>query len=287
MAFEIVDSGEKEKWQLSFMRQTSRKRKYSFPNYDHYDRREALKTFLQPSFFLNGNDEEEYVRDMLENPTIAKFATANHSAYGTAMDHALRAFVDNKGGLTNTTIQGINDSKPKHLMENPNTFSLFFKNKYNFNKRDPKTRSILDLGRYRLERNFRQKVEKEKKKLKKKTDEFDENGNRIYKDEEGNIIPTFNIGADGKQNNAEPENLDLRNLFKEDGEDNSEINYPVPQDSSDEEDEGEIKEATLGIKEHFANIESIVNKENGLGYYQELASRKNRNTLIRIDGAFL
>ena len=92
------------------MWQTDRKRKYRFPNYDQYDRREALKTFLQPSFFLNGNDEEEYVQDMLENPTIAKFAIANHSAYGTAMDHALRTFVDNRGGLTNTTIWGINKS---------------------------------------------------------------------------------------------------------------------------------------------------------------------------------
>ena len=184
---------------------------------------------------------------MLENLTVAKFAITNHSAYGTAMDHALRTFADNRGGLTNTTIQGINDSKHKHLMENPSTFSLFFKNKYNFNERNPKTRSVLDIGRYHLERNFRKKVEKEKKKLKKKTDEFDENGNHIYKDEEGNIISTFNIGADGKQNNAEPENLDLRNLFNEDGEDNSEINYPVPQDSSDEEDEGEI----TGIQEYF------------------------------------
>ena len=80
MAFEIVHSGEKEKWQLPFMRQTNRKRKYRFPNYDQYDRREALKTSLQPSFFLNGNDEEEHVQDMLENPTVAKFAIANHSA---------------------------------------------------------------------------------------------------------------------------------------------------------------------------------------------------------------
>ena len=80
----------KEKWQLPFMLQTNRKRKYRFPNYDQYGRREALKTFLQPSFFLNGNDEEEYVHDMLENPTVAKFAVANHSAFGTAMDHALR-----------------------------------------------------------------------------------------------------------------------------------------------------------------------------------------------------
>ena len=159
----------------------------------------------------------------------------------------MRTFVDNKGGLTNTTIRGINDSKPKHLMENPSTFALFFKDKYNFNERNPKTRSILDIGRYRLQRNFRKKVEKEKKKLKKRSDEFNENGNRIYKDEEGNIIPTIDIGANGKQNNAETEDLGLRNLFKEDGEDNSEINHPVPQDSNDEEDEEEKEKKPLSV----------------------------------------
>ena len=39
----------------------------------------------------------------------------------------------------------------------------------------------------------------------------------------------------------------------------------MPQDSSDKKDEKERKEATLDINEHFANIESVVNNENGLG----------------------
>ena len=46
---------------------------------------------------------------------------------------------------------------------------------------------------------------------------------------------------------------------------NNEINHLVPQDSSDEEYEKQRKEATLGINEHFANIESAVNNEDGLG----------------------
>ena len=106
---------------------------------------------------------------MLENPTVAKFAIANYSSYGTAMDHILKTFVDNRGGtLTNTTIRGIIDSKPQHLMENPSTFSLLFKDKYNFNERNPKIRSIIDFRRYCLERDFRKKVEKEKKRLRQK-----------------------------------------------------------------------------------------------------------------------
>ena len=46
---------------------------------------------------------------------------------------------------------------------------------------------------------------------------------------------------------------------------NNEINHPVPQDSYDEKDEKERKEVTLSINEHFANIESVTNNENGLG----------------------
>ena len=168
MALEIVNSREKGKWQLIFKRQANRKQKYRLPNYDQYDHREALKTFLSRSFFLNGNDEEKSLQDMLKNATVAKFAIANHIAYGTAMDHALRSYVDNRGPLTNTKIRGTNDSKPKHLMESPGTFLLFFKDKYNFNERNLKTRSILAIGRYCLEINFMKKVEMEKRKIKEK-----------------------------------------------------------------------------------------------------------------------
>ena len=66
-----------------------------------------------------------------------------------------------------------------------------------------------------------------------------------------------------QNNNVEPEDLGLRNLFGE--YNNSEINHPVPQDSNDEEDDKERKEATLRINEHNANTESTVNNENGLG----------------------
>ena len=60
------------------------------------------------------------------------------------------------------------------------------------------------------------KKSKKKKKRQKRSDEFNETGTRIYKDEQGNIIPTFNIGAYGKHNNVKPEDLGLRNLFGED-----------------------------------------------------------------------
>ena len=138
MAFEIVHSREKEKWQLPFMGQRNRKRKYRFPNYDQYDRRETLNTFLQPSF-LNGNDEKITLRKCWKIQRLLNLL------------------------LPNTTIKGINDPKPQYLMENPNSFSLIFKDKYNFNERNPKTRRFLDIGRYRLERDFRKKSKKKRK----------------------------------------------------------------------------------------------------------------------------
>ena len=100
---------------------------------------ETLKTFFQPSFFLNGNDEEGYVEEMLKNPTVPKFSIANHSAYRTPKDPSLKTFVGNRGGtLTNTTIRGVNDPKLQHLMENPSTFPFLFKEKYNSNERNLK-----------------------------------------------------------------------------------------------------------------------------------------------------
>ena len=221
MAFEIIHSGEKEKWQLPFMRQTNRKCKYRFLNYDQYDCREALKTFIQPSFFLM--------------VTMKKITFRKCWKIQRLLNLLLPITAHT---LTNTTIRGINDLKPQHVMENPSTFSLPFKDKYNFKERKLKTRGILDIRRYRLEREFRKKVEKGKKKLRqKRSDEFDENDNRIYKNEEGNIIPTFNISANGKHNNVEPKDLGLRNLFGEYND--NETNHPVPQDRSGEKDEKE------------------------------------------------
>ena len=181
------------------------------------------------------------------------------------MDHALRTFVDRRGELTNTNFHGRNLYKPKTLLENPSSHALYFKDDYNFDDRNPRARSVLDIGRYHLDREFSKKVKKEKKKLKLEN-EFGENGNRIYRDNKGNIIPTYNIGADGTRKNPEPKDVGLRDLFWEAEVDGDElaINQPLGFDSSDNEGE-ERKEATLGINEHFANIESIVNNENRVG----------------------
>lgn len=94
--------------------------------------------------------------------------------------------------------------------------------------------------------------------------EFDENGNRIYRDNKGNIIHTFNIGAHRTHKHPEPEDLGLRDLFWEPEVDEPTINHPVGLDSSDDE-EVERKEATLVINKHFANIESGVNNKNVIG----------------------
>lgn len=62
---------------------------------------------------------------------MAKFVIVNHSAYGRAMDHALRAFVDRRE-LTNTNFHDRNGYKPKTLLENPSTHALYSKNNFDF-----------------------------------------------------------------------------------------------------------------------------------------------------------
>ena len=49
MAFEVIAESGKRKLQLPFMRRTDKRPKIRFTNYDKYDRREALKTFLDPA----------------------------------------------------------------------------------------------------------------------------------------------------------------------------------------------------------------------------------------------
>ena len=63
------------------MRQTNRKHKYMFPNYDRYNRMEALKMFLDPSLLISETGEPEYPQNLQDNPTTIKFVIANHSAY--------------------------------------------------------------------------------------------------------------------------------------------------------------------------------------------------------------
>ena len=45
-------------------------------------------------------------------------------------------------------------------------------------------------------------------------DELDNNGNRIYRDSEGNIIPTFKMGKGGTSNQVSEGAYDLKGLWE-------------------------------------------------------------------------
>ena len=64
MAFEVIAGSAKRKPQLLFMRRTDKKPKIRFTNYDKYDRRVALETFLDASYFKHALDKEEEVQKL-------------------------------------------------------------------------------------------------------------------------------------------------------------------------------------------------------------------------------
>ena len=80
MVYEVIGSKRKIKsYKLPFLNNDhSRIRKIRFMNYDKYDRREALKKFLDVSFVRHKLEADEEL-DLIENdPTRKNFLTANH-----------------------------------------------------------------------------------------------------------------------------------------------------------------------------------------------------------------
>ena len=119
-------------------------------------------------------------------------------------------------------------------------------------------------------RRFREKIEKEKKNIawgvdgKKKgddDDELDNNDDRIYRDSEGNIIPTFKTARDGTLNQVTEGTYDLKGLWEDGVRDES----PTARSSDDDNDSNDEdrKEADAKLNQNYSNIESVVNRENG------------------------
>ena len=72
--------------------------------------------------------------------------------------------------LTGTDIRGVNDPCPRVLMENPNSFVLFFRDYYKHDNKNPRAKYVnnyIGLGKKTLSRDseskFRERVEKKKK----------------------------------------------------------------------------------------------------------------------------
>ena len=141
------------------------------------------------------------------DPTLRNFFVAGQSSYGCMMNTVMKTFVTKDKKLTGTDIRGVNKPRPRILMENPNSYALFFKDYYKHDK-NPRAKylnSYIGVRKKPVESEFRGKVEKEKKRLRKKggnddDDEIDDNDDLIYKDSEGNVIPSFKTNRDGTQN---------------------------------------------------------------------------------------
>ena len=59
MAFKVIAGSGQRKLLLPFMRRTDKRPKIRFTNYDKYNRREALETFLDASHELDKEEEME------------------------------------------------------------------------------------------------------------------------------------------------------------------------------------------------------------------------------------
>ena len=127
MAFEVIAESGKRKLQLPFMRRTDKRSKIRFTNYNKYDRREALKTFLDASYFRHALDKEEEIQKLENDPLTTQFLIANDSSYGRAMDEATKTFVTRKQELSNVNFRGQNEYQPRVFRENSNSQALFSK----------------------------------------------------------------------------------------------------------------------------------------------------------------
>ena len=111
-------------------------------------------------------------------------------------------------------------------MENPNAFALLFKDKYKHDNKNSRVKFNNYIGRkddfHTKKQLFREKVEREKRKLEKKKkkkggddagDDFDDNDNPVCRDSKGNIIPAFKTREDRTVNNLLDGAFDLSNFW--------------------------------------------------------------------------
>ena len=262
---------------MPFMRRIDEKPVVRFTNYNKYDRREALKKFLDASYLRHQLDVEKDMEQIENDPMTSRFLVANRSSYGRAMDPVMKTFVTKEQELSNVDIRDEYDPKPKVFLENPNSTALLFQDHYKFdqiNRKDCELSRYISskVGSFLKSEQFREKVERKKGKilsgLKKSSndsknddddddddDKFDDNDDRVYRDSKGKVIPSFKTRVDGTINNLLEDTYDLNMLWGADSK--AESQY-----SSDDEDR---KEADSTLNRGFRYIESVLNRENRFG----------------------
>ena len=129
MAYEVIGAKCKYKYyKLSFLTSNNELvKKIKFTNYNRYGRREALKKILYANYVRYKLDADEDMESIESDPTLRNVFVAEQSSYGRMMNTAMKTFVTKDQKLTATDIRGVKDPCPRVLMENPNSFALFFK----------------------------------------------------------------------------------------------------------------------------------------------------------------
>ena len=115
MTFEVIAGSGKRKLQLTFIRWTDKRPKVRFTNYDKYDRREALETFLDASYFRHALNKEQDMQKPENDPLTTQFLIANDNSYGRAMDEAMKTFVTRKQELSNVDFRSQTSTNPEFL----------------------------------------------------------------------------------------------------------------------------------------------------------------------------
>ena len=148
MAYKVTGSKHKiKRYKLPFLNSDDdHVKKIRFTNYDKYDRREALKRFLNMNYRDKVEADEEL--ELIENnPTMKNFLTTKHISYGNMINTAMKLFVTKNQRLSSTDIRGKIDPQPRVLMENPNAFAPLFKDKYKHNNKNPRAKFNNYIGR--------------------------------------------------------------------------------------------------------------------------------------------
>ena len=100
------------------MWRTDKRPKIRFTNYEKYDRREALETFLDASYFRHALDKEKEMQKLDNDPLTTQFLIANDSR---VMDEAMKTFVLRKQKLSNVDSRSQIEYQPRIFRENPNS----------------------------------------------------------------------------------------------------------------------------------------------------------------------
>ena len=180
----------------------------------------------------------------------------------------MRSFVTDDQKLSRVDVRGKNDPRPKTLMQNPHTFGLMFKDHYKYDNKNLRADFLGKLGKYdkywKGWQRFREKAEREKQKILSEKDnrkppdycDFDENDEKIFRDKEGKVIPSFRTNDRGELLQYATDDVTDLNPFWETADDTSNS----PEQENDIINYPQRKEADPDLNEIYSTIETDVNK---------------------------